>query len=69
MKKPKIWNIAILTGILLIVLAVLIRDPDHIPVLPVSIVFLVYLVLDLICLVSAFFRQLKYNLYSYNVVY
>ncbi len=68
-KKPKIWNIAILTGVLMIVLAILLRDPAHIPVLSAAIVFLVYLLLDLICLVWAFFRQLKYNLYSYNVVY
>ena len=69
LKKPKIWNIAILTGVLMIVLAILLRDPAHIPVLSAAIAFLVYLLLDLVCLVWAFFRQLKYNLYSYNVVY
>ena len=68
-KKPKLWNIAILTGLLIIVLLILVLGKDNIILVPVCIALFVYLLLDLLCLANAFFRQLKYNLYSYNTAY
>ena len=68
-KKPKLWNIAILTGLLAVVLFFLVHGHDPFPLGDVCIALFAYLLLVLLCLANAFFRQLKYNLYSYNAAY
>ena len=68
-KKPKVWNIAILSIIAVILVAILARDPDHIPLLTLNIIIVIYLILTLIFLIIAFFHQLQYNPYSYNSIY
>ena len=68
-KKPKVWNIAILSIIAVILVAILARDPDHIPLLTLNIIIVIYLILTLVFLIIAFFHQLQYNPYSYNSIY
>ena len=68
-KKPKLWNIAIASVIMIIVMIILLRDPESANAHLVGVVFIAYLLFDLVCLIIAFFRQLEYNPYSYNVIY
>lgn len=68
-KKPKLWNVLIATGVLLIVLTVLTIIQDLIPPVVFCCVFVSYLILVLIFLLNAFVRQLQYNLYSYNTIF
>ena len=68
MKKPKIWNIAVLSVIAVAALAVLLTR-EHIILPAVVLVICGYLVLVILFLLRAFFRQLKYNPYSYNTIY
>ena len=68
-KKPKVWNIAILSAIAVILVVILARDPEHIPLLALSIIIVIYLILTLVFLIIAFFQQLQYNPYSYNSIY
>ena len=68
-KKPKVWNIAILSAIDVILVVILARDPEHIPLLALSIIIVIYLILTLVFLIIAFFQQLQYNPYSYNSIY
>lgn len=68
-KKPKVWNIAIASAITLIVVFFFMRHPDMGSVVVSSIVIVVYLLVVLVFLVVAFFRQIEYNLYSYNTIY
>ena len=68
-KKPKLWNIAILTGLLAAVLFFLVYGEESVPLDQVCVAMFLYLLLALLCLVFAFFQQLKYNLYSYNTAY
>ncbi|MBR5931184.1 MAG: YdcF family protein [Lachnospiraceae bacterium] len=68
-KKPKVWNIAILSIIAVILVAILARDPDHIPLLTLNIIIVIHLILTLVFLIIAFFHQLQYNPYSYNSIY
>lgn len=67
-KKPSVWNIAFLSGILVLAVGLMfLRKPVNAGV--VSILFCIYLVLVIICLVRAFFLQIRYNPYSYNTIY
>ena len=68
-KKPNVWNIAILSFLVVILVVILARDPDHLPLLTLSILIVIYLILTLVFLIIAFFRQLQYNPYSYNSIY
>ena len=68
-KKPTVWNIAILSFLVVILVTILARDPDHLPLLTLSIIIVIYLILTLVFLIIAFFRQLQYNPYSYNSIY
>ncbi len=68
-KKPKLWNIAILSAVMIACVLFLQRDPQHVQIKAICIVFVVYLLLCLIFLVIAYFRQLQYNPYSYNAIY
>ena len=64
-KKPKVYNIAIASIIMLMVFFILytMNKPDLILAS-----FMVYFVTVLIMLKDAFFKQLKYNPYSYNTI-
>ena len=68
-KKPKLWNIAALSVVLLAVLAVFIRLGADVYGAAISVCFIVYYVIVLVLLLSAFFKQIQYNPYSYNTIY
>ena len=68
-KKPHIWNIAGLAVLTAGVLAVLALGGAEKNVLPISVVFAVFLFLSILLLLRAFRGQLQYNPYSYNTVY
>ncbi len=68
-KKPKVWNILIASVVMVAVMFFLLRDPGHVRLPLVSVLFVVYLVVVLVFLIRAFFHQLQYNPYSYNTVY
>lgn len=67
-KKPKIWNVAVLSAIELLVLFILVPlEPFHRVGVLVSI--MIYLIAVIGCLIHALIRQLRYNPYSYNTIY
>lgn len=67
-KKPKLWNAAVLTGAVLILIAFLLRRGPEENALAVGVILSVYLLAVIALLVSAFFKQLQYNPYSYNTI-
>lgn len=68
-KKPKLWNIliqAIFVGFLLLLLVF--DGPEKHPLL-ISALLDVFVAAALIQLIVAFFRQIRYNPYSYNTIF
>ncbi len=65
-KKPKVWNIAVLSVITAIVLGIM-SARQTAPVV-VAAVVAVYLLIVIIFLLAAFVKQLQYNPYSYNTI-
>ena len=68
MKKPKVWNIAVLSLVVVAVLAVL-TTREHIALPVIVLVVCGYLTTVIVFLLRAFFKQLRYNPYSYNTIY
>jgi len=68
-KKPKVYNIAVISGITVLVILVMILTGAKVPILAASIIVTVYLGLTILFLVRAFIQQLQYNPYSYNTIY
>ena len=68
MKKPKVWNIAVLSLIVVAVLAVL-TTREHIMVSTIVFVVCIYLAATIVFLLRALCKQLQYNPYSYNTIY
>ena len=68
-KKPKVWNILILTVIMLIVSAVLTLVGGKNFMMAQLILFGLYLLTVIVFLCDAFFKQVRYNPYSYNTIY
>ena len=67
-KKPKVWNIAILSVITTLMMAFLLnRETYYIPA--ISAVVCLYLTLSIVFLLVALVKQLQYNPYSYNTIY
>ena len=68
-KKPKVWNIAVLTAVLAVLSAVLFLTgmPRNIEI--TIVLFDVYYALVIVLLIAAFFKQIQYNPYSYNTIY
>ena len=64
-KKPKVWNIAILSAVTAVLLAYLSGRNDKI----VAAVVPVYLLITVVLLLRALVLQIRYNPYSYNTVY
>lgn len=68
-KKPKLWNIAALTGGLALVLAFfLLRGAERFAA-AISLCLGLYLLIVLVLLIRAFLGQLRYNPYSYNTIF
>ena len=67
-KKPKLYNVLIASVILILAIVILqILRPDNLGLIS-GIALIIYLILVIIFLVRAFFRQLRYNPYSYNTI-
>ena len=68
-KKPDIWNVAALSAAVVLAVAVLVLTTGRRHIMAVSVIVDVYLACVIVMLISAFFKQLQYNPYSYNVIY
>lgn len=68
-KKPHIWSIAIISAAVAAVVAALLLIGPTTLIVPAYIIIDAYLITVIILLVRAFFKQLQYNPYSYNVIY
>ena len=69
MKKPKVWDIAVLTGIVLLIVMFVMVHNDSRSAHIVCIVLAVYFACAILMLLYAFLKQLRYNMYSYNTIY
>jgi len=67
-KKPKVYNIAVLSVLTLIALALLSRADETRRLLWGNLILTLYFALVIACLLRAFLRQLRYNPYSYNTI-
>jgi uncharacterized SAM-binding protein YcdF (DUF218 family) len=67
-KKPKVYNIAVLSVLAVIAMLIVSRF-DGLRMIGPILVATIYIALVIICLVRAFFLQLRYNPYSYNTIY
>ena len=67
-KKPKVFSIAVLSGAVLILLALLLFFGGQRRYLAVGILLAVYFFAVTALLIRAFFLQMQYNLYSYNTI-
>ena len=68
-KKPKVWNIAVLTAIVAAIVAALVFLGGDKYAFAACAVVTVYLAVVIFLLIRAFLRQLRYNLYSYNTIF
>lgn len=68
-KKPKLWNIAAASAAAAAAAAVLFLVNPAGRDLLLGILLIVYLAVVIAFLVRGFFRQIRYNPYSYNVIY
>lgn len=67
-KKPKLWNAAILSLAVLVLVGVLLyRDPEG-NALAVSLILSVWFLSVIALMLAAFYKQLQYNPYSYNTI-
>ncbi len=68
-KKPKLWSVTILSGVLLAILAVLLLRGAERNAAAISLSLSAYLLAVLVLLGRAFCGQLRYNPYSYNTIF
>ena len=68
-KKPKVWNIAVLTAVVAAAVAALVFLGGDKYALAACAVVTVYLAAVIFLLIRAILRQLRYNLYSYNTIF
>ncbi|MBR3639512.1 MAG: YdcF family protein [Clostridia bacterium] len=68
-KKPKVWNIAVLTAMVAAIVAALVFLGGDKYAFAACAVVTVYIASVICLLIRAFFRQLRYNLYSYNTIF
>ena len=67
-KKPKVYSIAILTGVLLVLLTAIFLLREEGMLRHCCLLLSIYFLAVTVLLVRAFFLQLRYNLYSYNTI-
>ena len=65
-KKPNIYNIGVISLIMLFIIAILIALKQH---FLLALAVITYLLLVLYMLANAFIKQLQYNPYSYNAIF
>ena len=67
-KKPKVYNIAVLSAVMLTALVLLIAFGGEKLIRFSCLVMAVYFLAAAMLLIRAFFLQMRYNLYSYNTI-
>ena len=67
-KKPKVYNIAVLSCLTAVLFAVLSAAPEEILFQWANIILAVYFGIVIAMLADAFLKQLQYNPYSYNTI-
>ena len=68
-KQPKLWNAAVLSIAAAVVITILtIIDADA-NAAAIAVILDIYLLSIIVCLVRAFIKQIKFNLYSYNTIW
>ena len=68
-RKPKLWNVLIQAGAVVLILLLMVQDGAHKYTMGISLLVDVFLLAMLVQLVIAFFSQIQYNPYSYNTIY
>ncbi len=68
-KKPHIWSVAVLAVIVAVLIAAMTATGADNHALPVTIILDIFFLAVIVLLVRAFFAQLEYNPYSYNIIY
>ena len=69
MKKPKVWDIAVLTGVVLLIVMFVMSQRNERSAHTICIILAVYFSCSIVMLLYAFLKQLRYNIYSYNTIY
>ena len=70
MIKPKVWNILVLTVVMVLIQIFLsVRSGGEGIALASALVLDVYYILVIVFLAAGFYKQLQYNPYSYNTIY
>ncbi len=67
-RKPNIYNVAVLTAISLLILVILAVRGRESGLRWANVVLTGYFGCSVICLLAAFRKQLRYNMYSYNTI-
>ena len=68
-KKPKLYNIAVLSAVMAAVAVCLLRSNMENKAFGICLALDVYLALVILLMVRALIRQIRYNPYSYNTIY
>ncbi|MBR2577732.1 MAG: YdcF family protein [Erysipelotrichaceae bacterium] len=68
-KKPKIYNIAILSAVFVVIMSFLFLNEPFQHVYLISGTVIVYLTAVIVMLLTALIRQIRYNPYSYNTIF
>ena len=68
-KKPKLWNLAIIAGILAVAITVLIVSGVKDGVFISCVLIDLFIATSIVLLIKAFLGQLEYNPYSYNTIF
>ena len=68
MKKPKLYNIAVLTGLLAAVFVCLARLDESVRIQWANLALAVYFVAVIVMLIRGLLQQMQYNPYSYNTM-
>ena len=68
-KKPKVYNLAVLSAVMLTALALLIALGGERQIRFSCLVMAAYFLAASVLLIRAFFLQIRYNLYSYNTIF
>ena len=67
-KKPKVYNLAVLTAAVLVLLVMLFAFGGEATVRFSCLLLALYFLAAAVLLLRAFFLQMRYNLYSYNTI-
>lgn len=66
--KPKLYHTAVLAVLTLCLMITLLSQEDPVRMMWANLILIIFIFLTIVSLVTAFFRQLQYNPYSYNTI-